>query len=169
MTNMAAPNRGMVQVHSAPLALCAHVEWALGGILGAPTHLNWTPQPAAPSTRRAEYSWQGPVGTGARIASALNKWQHLRFEVTEDFCATSEGHRWSYTPSLGIFYAATGIHGDIMISEERIKNALLGETLGHETLAVALDRLLGRRWDDELEPFRHASDDAPVRWLHRVG
>ncbi|MGO1851231.1 DUF3145 family protein, partial [Microbacterium sp.] len=24
-------------------------------------------------------------------------------------------------------------------------------------------------WDDELEPFRHASDDAAVVWLHKVG
>ena len=28
---------------------------------------------------------------------------------------------------------------------------------------------LGTAWDDELEPFRHASDDAPVVWLHKVG
>jgi hypothetical protein len=28
--------------------------------------------------------------------------------------------------------------------------------------------LLGQAWDDELEPFRHAGDGAPVRWLHEV-
>ena len=28
---------------------------------------------------------------------------------------------------------------------------------------------LGAAWDEELEPFRHASDDAPVVWLHKVG
>ena len=32
----------------------------------------------------------------------------------------------------------------------------------------ALDGLLGKPWDDELEYFRHASEDAPVRWLHQV-
>ena len=29
--------------------------------------------------------------------------------------------------------------------------------------------LLGDAWDAELEPFRHAGDGAPVRWLHKVG
>jgi hypothetical protein len=32
-----------------------------------------------------------------------------------------------------------------------------------------IDLLLGQPWDDELEPFRHAGDGAPVRWLHQVG
>ena len=32
----------------------------------------------------------------------------------------------------------------------------------------ALDELLGRPWDDELEIFRHAAEGAPVRWLHQV-
>ena len=169
MTTVSNPNRGMVYIHSAPPALCPHVEWALSGVLGVPVRLDWSSQPASPTTRRAEYSWSAQGGTGAKLASALNSWQQLRFEVTEDFSALGEGHRWSYTPSLGIFYAATGVHGDIMISEDRIRNALLGEALGREPVSVALDRLLGRPWDDELETFRHAGDDAPVRWLHRVG
>jgi hypothetical protein len=33
---------------------------------------------------------------------------------------------------------------------------------------TALDGLLGTAWDAELEPFRHAGDGAPVRWLHQV-
>jgi hypothetical protein len=32
-----------------------------------------------------------------------------------------------------------------------------------------LDALLGKAWDDELEPFRHAGESSPVRWLHQVG
>ncbi|MGH8938208.1 MAG: DUF3145 family protein, partial [Actinomycetes bacterium] len=32
----------------------------------------------------------------------------------------------------------------------------------------ALDGLLGVAGDAELEPFRHAGDGAPVRWLHQV-
>ena len=36
-------------------------------------------------------------------------------------------------------------------------------------LAAELDRLTGRAWDEELEPFRYAGDGAPVRWLHAVG
>ncbi|WP_345146903.1 DUF3145 family protein, partial [Nonomuraea rubra] len=29
-----------------------------------------------------------------------------------------------------------------------------------------LDKMLGKPWDEELEPFRYAGDGAPVRWLH---
>jgi hypothetical protein len=36
------------------------------------------------------------------------------------------------------------------------------------SLEAEIDKLLGRPWDDELEPFRHAGDGAPVRWLHQV-
>jgi hypothetical protein len=32
-----------------------------------------------------------------------------------------------------------------------------------------LDVALGAAWDQELEPFRHAGDDARVVWLHKVG
>ena len=32
-----------------------------------------------------------------------------------------------------------------------------------------LDIALGSAWDEELEPFRRASDDARVVWLHKVG
>jgi len=31
-----------------------------------------------------------------------------------------------------------------------------------------MQALLGKAWDDELEPFRYAGDGAPVRWLHQV-
>ena len=36
-------------------------------------------------------------------------------------------------------------------------------------LGQELDLLLGRAWDDELEVFRYAGDEATVRWLHRAG
>src|SRR4051794_9956391 len=76
--------RGVVYVHAAPSALCPHVEWAVGGALGMPVTLDWTPQPAAPGMFRAELSWQAKPGTGAALASALRDWMHLRFEVTEE-------------------------------------------------------------------------------------
>ncbi len=96
-----AVTRGVLFVHSAPSALCPHLEWAAGGVLGVPVDLAWTPQPAKTGTFRAEYSWTGVVGTGARLASALRGWEHLFFEVTEDATGASEGARFSFTPELG--------------------------------------------------------------------
>jgi hypothetical protein len=160
--------RGVVFVHSAPSALCPHIEWAVSGVLGAEASMQWTPQPAQPGAHRAEFSWVGEVGTAALIASALRGWEQMRFEVTEEPSPGAEAARYSYTPELGVFHAVIGLHGDVMIPEDRIKSAVLKSSLGQVALVNELDQLLGKPWDDELEPFRHAGDGAPVRWLHQV-
>jgi hypothetical protein len=160
--------RGVVYVHSSPSALCPHIEWALGGVLGLPVSLDWTPQPAQSGTYRAEYSWTGELGAGAAMASALRGWKHLRFEITEEPTSSTEGARFSGTPALGIFHAVTGVHGDILIPEDRLKAAVVKAAMGNTTLELEIDQLLGRPWDAELESFRHAGDGAPVRWLHQV-
>jgi len=163
-----ALTRGVLYVHSAPSALCPHIEWAAGGVLGSAVNLDWTPQSAQAGTYRAEFSWTGESGTAAAIASALRGWNHLRFEVTEDPTSGTEGARYSYTPDLGVFHAVTGLHGDIMIPEDRLKAAVVKAALGDTTLVNEIDKLLGKPWDDELETFRHAGEGAPVRWLHQV-
>ena len=160
--------RGVLYVHSAPSALCPHVEWAVGGVLGVAVNLDWIPQPAQAGTYRAELSWTGAVGSAAAVASALKGWNHLRFEITEEPTSASEGVRFSYTPELGVFHAVTGVHGDIMIPEDRLKAAVVKAALGETTLLVEIDKLLGKPWDDELETFRYAGEGAPVRWLHQV-
>ena len=160
--------RGVLYVHSAPSALCPHIEWAVGGALGSAVNLEWTPQGAQAGAYRAEFSWSGDPGAAAAMASALRGWNQLRFEVTEEPTAGTEGARYSYTPDLGIFHAVTGIHGDIMIPEDRLKAAVVKSALGEATLLTEIDKLLGKPWDDELETFRHAGDGAPVRWLHQV-
>src|SRR5690606_14550726 len=104
----------------------------------------------------------------AKLASALKGWQRIRFEVTEERSATTDAERYSYTPKLGIFHATTGLHGDIVVSEDRIKRAVSTAAMGGQDLKDALDELLGAPWDAELEPFRYAGDGTPVRWLHEV-
>jgi len=148
--------------------LCPHIEWALGGVLGIAVSLEWIPQPAHAGAYRAEYSWLGEPGTAAAIASALRGWNHLRFEITAEPTPSTEASRYSYTPDLGTFHAVTGLHGDVMIPEDRLKAAVLKAAMGETTLEVEIDRLLGKPWDDELETFRYAGDGAPVRWLHQV-
>ena len=167
-TRRESGTRGILYVHSTPSALCPHIEWAVGGVLGIAVSMDWIPQPAQPGMYRAELSWFGPAGASASIASALRGWNHLRFEVTEEPTASSEGARYSYTPKLGVFHAVTGLHGDIMIPEDRLKAAVVKAALGETTVLNEIDKLLGKPWDDELETFRHAGEGAPVRWLHQV-
>jgi hypothetical protein len=160
--------RGVLYVHSAPSALCPHVEWAVGGVFGVPARLDWIPQPVERATYRAEYAWVGVGGTAAKLASALKGWQRIRFEVTEEGAPATDSERYSYTPALGVFHAVTGPHGDIMIHEDRLRQAMSTSGRNGPALVAALDELLGRAWDEELEPFRCTGDGAPVRWLHEV-
>jgi len=179
--------RGVLQVHSAPPALCSHVEWAVAGVLGVPVSLPWVGQAAAPGMVRAELDWQGSPGTSAAITSALAGWGRLRFEATEEASPGCDAVRYSCTPDLGVFSAVTAANGDILIPESRLRAVMalaaaapvmagapragapgsLPDRVG--SLEDEIDRLLGQPWDDELEPFRCAGDGAPVRWLHATG
>jgi len=161
--------RGVVYVHSAPPALCPHVEWAAAGILGVPVTVPWVSQPAAPGMMRGELGWQGRPGTAGAITSALAGWNRLRFEVTEEASPGCDAVRHSYTPSLGTFTAVTGGNGDILVPENRLRAAMALAADGRMSLEDELGRLLGEPWDAELEPFRYAGEGAPVRWLHATG
>jgi hypothetical protein len=161
--------RGVLYVHSAPAALCPHVEWAVTGVVGVPVKLDWDPQPAAPGTYRAELNWQGSAGTSGKVASALSGWQRLRYEVTEEASPGCDGVRYSYTSTLGMFTAVTGASGDVMVTEGRLRAAMRRAGGDQAALEQELDQLLGRAWDEELESFRHAGEGAPVRWLHAAG
>ncbi len=167
---MAAPTaRGVLFVHSSPGALCPHIEWAAGRALGRAVNFTWETQPVLRGANRTEYYWEGPQGTGAAIASALHGWEHLRFEVTEDPGPGTDGARWMHTPDLGIFFSQTDSAGNTVIPEDRVRYAM--EVAGGDALELhrELRLALGQAWDDELEPFRHASDVTPVVWLHKVG
>lgn len=161
--------RGVVFIHSAPRALCPHLEWAVGRAIGRAVNFDWSEQTVLEGSRRAEFYWDGPAGTGAALATAIRGWEHLRFEVSEDPTPHSEGGRWLHTPDLGIHYAQTDAAGNIVVGEDRIRYAMEIAAGNATELQRELDVALGTAWDEELEPFRHAGDDARVVWLHKVG
>ncbi len=165
----AAATRGVIFVHACTRALSPHVEWAVAQVLEREVSMTWTPQPVLPGSVRAEFSWHGESGTGARLVSSLRGFTGLRYEVTEDPSAGHEGERYSVTPGLGVFRACIGVHGDIQVSEERIRSAMHQSARKGTSLRDELDALLGTRWDQELEPFRYAGEGAAIRYLHRVG
>jgi Protein of unknown function (DUF3145) len=190
--------RGVLQIHSAPPALCPHIEWAVAGILGVPVSLPWVDQPASPGALRAELDWQGRPGSSGGITSALASWNRLRFEVTEEASPGCDAVRYSCTPALGTFAATVSASGDILVPENRLRAAMAlaassrsgADSAGHGraeelgtlrdlhgprhpalggSLEAELSLLLGQPWDDELETFRHAGAGAPVRWLNATG
>lgn len=146
--------RGVLIVHSAPLVLRPHIEWAMSHVLGVAYRLTWQDQPAAPGTCRAECAWDGPAGSAARLASALRGWSDLRFEVTEEVAHGRDGARYMQTPSLGIFYSMIDSAGNALVTEDRIRYALDVAGTDSDAIHREIARALGQAWDDELEPFR---------------
>lgn len=160
--------RGVIFIHSCPRSLIPHVEWALANLLGTSFHLNWSAQSVLPGTHRADSNFKAPAGMAGQIASELRAFPGLRFEVTQDPSAHTEGERYACTPSLGIFRGAMGAHGDVVVNEEQLRSAMLRASGGAD-LAAEIRTLIGTAWDEELEVFRYAGDGAPVRWMHEVG
>jgi hypothetical protein len=160
--------RGVVYVHSAPVAVAPHVEWAIARVLGTPVRLEWTGQPVDPASRRTECTWSGPPGTAAEFADALRGWPMLRFEITEEPAPGFDGERFMHVPGRGLFHAAMSATGDIMLGEDLVRT-LIAASRGHEALAHALNKALGAAWDAELEPYRYAGEGAPATWLTKVG
>ena len=158
---------GVVLLHSCPRAIAPHLGWALSTVFGGRIEPDWQEQELVPGSLRAELIWTARVGTGARIASALRAFGQVRSEVTEDARPGRLGERFAMTPSLGLFRADIGEHGDVLISEERLRSAM-ARSEGHG-LQREIERLLGTDWDAELEPFRCTHADGVVRVLHDVG
>lgn len=164
-----APARGVVFIHSSPRAMCQPLEWVLSRLLGTTVRLDWVEQPVAPGTLRSELSWAGRVGLGADIVSTMRGYPHVRFEVTEEPTACSNGQRFVSTPSLGLWTSPMGTFGETFVSEERLRAAVADAAAHGKSVMQAVEDVLGTPWDRELEPFRYAGDGVPVRWLHQVG
>lgn len=164
--------RGVLFVHSCSSAVAPHLEWALARVFGSTVDVDWAAQPIAPGSVRAEIIWHGPRGTASKIASALVAFSTVRFEVTEDPNSDAEGERYAVTPNLGLFRATIGVHGDVLVHEDRLRSLLVGARAAGAGQAAEIveeiDRLIGTPWDDELEPFRVAHCDSTVRVLHEV-
>lgn len=160
--------RGLILVHSCPRAISPHLEWALAAVFDAPVRVDWFPQVIAPSSVRARIPWRGAVGTGARIASALLAFTHVRHEVTEEPTPGRLGERFSATPALGLFRVDIGEHGDALIPEDRLRAAIAQTAYSGSSLEDEIARLIGQPWDDELESFRCSHEGSTVRVLEQV-
>jgi len=159
---------GVVFVHSAPAAICPHVEWAISSVTGGRVTLSWTAQPAAPGSLRADASWSGKPGAGSRLAGALKAWPMLRFEVTEEASPGVDGERICHVPGRGIWRSAISANGDLMLGEDQLRS-LLSSDGNLEAVRHRLGDLLGEHIDAELEPYRRAGEGTAVTWLHQVG
>lgn len=140
---------GLLVIHSAPSALRTHIEWGIQSILGTQTTLTWKSQPMSAGTFRTTIAFRTTHSVTSKLASALRSWHYLRFEVSDD----GGGNLYRSTPELGMHRATTDELGNILVSESQIFNAMEG-SFDEESLRLALSKVLGTAWEEELEPFR---------------
>ncbi|MDU7716640.1 DUF3145 family protein [Cutibacterium avidum] len=156
---------GTLFIHSAPTALRSHIEWAADAAFAIPAPLRWTSQPVEPGTWRAETPWRGDVVVAGKFISTLAAWQRVRVEMTVETGAVP--HRWSLTPSLGIFSAHTDEAGSVLVDEMRLRAAVTAARRTGLRLEDEICDLLGEPWDVELEAYRACDPSLDVSWLAR--
>ena len=144
-----ALSRGYLVIHSAPSALCRHLDWALANLLGPGATLAWRPQPLLPGSHRATCEWRDREGAGAELVSTLRGWHYLRFEVREE--SAREKVLYRFTPRLGIHRSVIDEIGSVMISENQITHAL---EQNDDEMRELIAKSLGTAWDLELDQFR---------------
>ena len=137
-------NRGVLTIHSCPMALIRHVEWSIESVLGR-VQIEWRTQPLVAGTQRSQIEWRSSKDPSAELASALKSWHYLRFEVSY------ADQIFRHTPELGLHRAQIDAMGNIQINENQIRAAL---TKNDDQLREALDVALGTEWEIELERFR---------------
>lgn len=159
---------GVLTILSCPPPLCPHVEFAAAAVLGAPAPLEWSRQPARPTTVFAALEWRADAGAAGRLASRLRQLSPVTFEVVEGPAEGCAAERYAFAPELGLFRGSIGPNGDTVVAEGRLR-AVLEQTVGRAQLVAGVRELLGADWDDALEPLRQGGDGAPVTWLRQTG
>jgi len=155
---------GSLVIHSAPSALRAHIDWAIRDILGTSVQIQWRTQPNFVGTYRTEITWRDLAGNAAKLCSALSSWHYLRFEIFE--ATTDEGELFRFLPELGILCNRTDGAGNILLTDLVIQNAL-SNSFEEDELRDAINRILGKPWEEVLEPLR-AIDQREVAPLQAI-
>lgn len=160
------------------------MEWALAECLTDFKTPTWNPQPAEPTSLRAEFEWVGEYQQASKMISCLHRIGRIRAEIVTHPHDDSLGERFLLTPVLGIHRSVSDSTGDAVLSEQRIRKMIFdcaNELRNRPTsttprplewesnLTNRLDDLLGTKWDEELDVFRSAAYGADVRWLINAG
>ncbi|WP_018024519.1 DUF3145 family protein [Corynebacterium ulceribovis] len=169
---------GRVWIHSAPAALCPHIEWAFaaaninaGSVNARDRRVRpaWGHQVAAPTGASGTSSTSGTSGAPhyccevelqcsaeavRGLVANLMRWEMLTFEVGIDAPSNGMGQRICVTPELGYFEGATDEVGNLQVGEMQLRSIMSAH--GHDAAAMstAIDAALGGPWDRALEPLR---------------
>jgi len=158
-----------LRIYACPKILCSPTEWSLSQIFNEKIELNWTTQNLLPNHFSADLNWISKLDIAPKIVSSLATWSKLRFEVIQTPSNDVVGQRFSVTPELGIFRADTNSLGETLLTESRISSAILRTLQENTSIEQELDFMLGKPWDNDLEPFRNNQLDSCVKWITKTG
>jgi hypothetical protein len=150
------PAHGYLYIHAAPRAVLKNLEWGMAEVLQMPISLNWESQPLLSGSHRSEISWNGIQGTGSRLVSTLKGWHYITFELFESSNNGSDGSLYMFVPELGLFRGTVNPHGDLVVNENQIQK-ILNENQSAVISLEKIENLLGKKWDEALDPYRHLS------------
>ena len=159
-----AMSHGTLIIYSAPSALRTHIDWAIKDALGISAQIQWRSQPNFAGTYRTEISWRDFSGSAAKLCSSLASWHYLRFEIFE--ANGDAGELFRFTPELGVLRNQTDGAGNILLTDLQISNAL-SNSFEEDELRDAINRILGKPWEEVLEPLR-AIDQREVAPLQAI-
>jgi hypothetical protein len=86
----------------------------------------------------------------------LKGWHYITFELFESSSQGSDGSLYMFTPELGLFRGTVSPNGDLVINENQIQKTL-SENLNPVIALEGIENLLGKKWDEALDPYRHLS------------
>jgi len=135
-------------IHACPENQKSTVE----GITRDFSAIKWSKQTLLLENSCAELSGKIPSLTADDLVSSLARVKGIHFEAmltNGDF-----GQLVMFVPGLGMYRADTNGAGEILISEDRIRNAMEQSAGNSRELQRLFRVLLGQAWDDVLEPFR---------------
>lgn len=150
------PAHGYLYIHAAPRAVLKNLEWGIAEVLQMPVSLKWETQQLLSGSFRSEVSWNGVQGTGSKLVSSLKGWHYITFELFESSTQGSDGSLYMFTPELGLFRGTISPHGDLVINENQIQK-ILSENRSPVLSLEEIENLLGKKWDEALDPYRHLS------------
>lgn len=148
------PTHGYLYIHAAPRAVLKNLEWGMAEVLQMPISLKWEPQPLLSGSYRSEVSWNGLQGTASRLVSTLKGWHYITFELFESSSQGSDGSLYMFAPELGLFHGTVSPTGDLVINENQIQK-IINENLKPGLVLEEIENLLGKKWDEVLDPYRH--------------
>ena len=135
-------------IHACPKAAVEQVTYLL------PTKPVWHPQNLVLGFMRTELDLKLSRMAAEDLIAALNRVGNLHADIT--LISRNSSCLFMLAPGLGLFRAATNQAGEILITEERIRQAMDSSAGNHRELTRLLRLALGQAWDDVLEPFRAA-------------